>query len=126
MPTFENKRVGRLILNSFFLRATDDILWLGRNSDDFITVITEQQKGKAWVKFAPIQATYDVWTPKTKKHESGGSVQLYNELGAYRLRFYGVIFHPDCFKIKIDKNNCDGSAKQINAYPYIVSEKVKK
>ena len=132
VPTFEKNTISRLLMNSFFLRASDDIMWLGRNSDDFITVITEQQKGKAWLKFIPIQATYDVWAPKKGKQDkkkdekAGGSIALYNEMGAYRLRYYGVMFHPDCVKIKITDKNCDGSAKSINTYPYIISEKVRK
>lgn len=129
VQAFETSPVSRLLMNSFFLRADDNIMWLGRNSDDFITVISQQQQGKAWIKFTNIQAVYDVWSPKKKdKKQQGGSIEIYNSIGAYCLRFYGVIFHPDCYcvKMKISNTNCDGSAKANYTYPKIISQRWQK
>ena len=123
---FDGANVSRVPMNSFFLRADDDIMWLGRNSDDFITVINEQHKGKYWCRFPSVQAVYDVWSPKKNSKEKGGSIALYNELGSWRLRFYGVIFKPGCIKISITEGNMDGTARSDNTYPKLVSQRYKK
>lgn len=126
VPTFEHGRTNRLPMNSFFLRTSNDFLWKGRNSDDLITPLNQQKIGEYWCKFIPVQATYDVWSPKKGSKEKGGSIELYNELGSYRLRFYGVVFHPSSVKLTITPKNMDCTARSVNTYPCLVSQKVRK
>lgn len=126
LPTFNEGKISRMPMNSYFLRTKNDFLWLGRNSDDRITVLNQQQKGQYWFRFIPIHAVYDVWSPKKGSKESGGSISIYNELGSYVLRFYGVIFHPSCVKMKISATNMDNSVKTANAFPCLISERYKK
>lgn len=126
LPTFESGRINRLPLNSFFLRTDDNFLWKGRNSDDLITPLNQQKSGKYWCRFPSIQAMYDVWSPKKNSKEAGGSIEVYNDLGSYRLRFYGVMYHPSSVKLAITSTNMDCSIKSINTYPYLLSEGVRK
>ena len=119
-------KMSRKYYNSFFLRTSDDIMWLGRHSDDSITQVLQQKNGKVWYKFLPIQANYDVWLPKNKSKKGGGSISTYNELGAYLLRYYLIMFHPDCTKISLSNGNIDNSICERNAYPCVISERYKK
>lgn len=119
-------KMSRIFYNSFFLRADTDIMWLGRHSDDSNTLISQQQKGYVWLKLLMVQACYDVWIPKNKSKNEGGSISTYNELGAYLLRFYLVMFHPDCTKITVDEGNVDNTIRERNAFPCLVSGRYKK
>lgn len=119
-------KIGRIFYNSFLLRTEDDIMWLGRHSDDSNTLITEQQKGRPWLKFKMVQANYDVWIPKNKSKKEGGSISTYDELGAYLLRYYLIMFHPDCTKITFTEENLDNTISERTAFPCIVSGRYKK
>ena len=120
------KKIGRVFYNSFFLRTDDDIMWLGRHSDDSNTLISQQKTGKPWIKFRMVQANYDVWIPKHESKSGGGSIATYNELGAYLLRYYLIMYHPDCTKIIFSHENVDNSISEKNAFPCIVSGRFKK
>lgn len=100
VPTFESGKANRTVMNSFFLRTSNKIQWRSRNSDDIITVVDEGQKGHAGFRFTPVMNKFDVWIPKRKSNASGGSIDEYNKIGSYKLRYYAVMFHPDCIKIK--------------------------
>lgn len=126
VPTFESGKANRTVMNSFFLRTSNKIQWRSRNSDDIITVVDEGQKGHAGFRFTPVMNKFDVWIPKRKSNASGGSIDEYNKIGSYKLRYYAVMFHPDCIKIKESGEGYDWSVTSENAYPKILSGRYKK
>ena len=67
-----------------------------------------------------------MWIPKNKSKKAGGSISIYEELGAYVLRYYLVIFHPDCCKVKMSTNNIDNYKNINTAFPRIVSGRLRK
>lgn len=126
VPTFESGKASRAVMNSFFLRASNKIKWRSRFSDDIITVVDEAQKGHAGFRFIPVMSTYDVWIPKRKSKSSGGSIEDYDKIGSYGLRYYAVMFHPDCIKLKESGEGYDWTVVSENAYPKILSGRYKK
>lgn len=126
VPTFESGTANRTVMNSFFLRVANKIQWRSRNSDDIITVVDEAQKGHAGFRFTPVMNKFDVWIPKRKSDASGGSISMYNSEGSYKLRFYAVMFHPDCISIRQTENGFDNSIDTKSAYPKIISSRFKK
>ena len=71
-------------------------------------------------------STYDVWIPKRKSKNSGGSIEDYNKIGSYKLRYYAFMFHPDCIKLKESGDGYDWTVVSENAYPKVLSERYKK
>lgn len=126
VPTFESGTANRTVMNSFFLRVANKIQWRSRNSDDIITVVDEAQKGHAGFRFTPVMNKFDVWIPKRKSDASGGSISMYNSEGSYKLRFYAVLFHPDCILIRQTESGYDCLTRANNAYPKIISSRFKK
>ena len=126
VPTFESDKVNRTGMNSFFLRTSNKFEWRGRNSEDTITSIDWGQKGQAVFRFRPVNAKFDVWIPKNKSAASGGSISMYEDEGSFMLRFYAVMFHPDCVSIRQTEGGYDNLTKSSNAYPKIVSSRYKK
>ena len=125
VPTFENGKANRTVMNSFFLRTSNKIKWRSRNSDDIITVVDEAQKGPGF-RFTPVMNKFDVWIPKRTSNASGGSISMYNDEGSYKLRFYAVMFHPDCISIRQTESGYDNLTRTNNAYPKIISGRYKK
>lgn len=71
-------------------------------------------------------STYDVWIPKRKSKSSGGSIEDYDKIGSYKLRYYAVMFHPDCIKLKESGDGYDWTVVSENAYPKVLSGRYKK
>ncbi len=126
VPTYESGKANRTVMNSFFLRTSNKIQWRSRNSDDIITVIDQAQKGYAGFRFTPVMNKFDVWIPKKKSSASGGSIAEYEKTGSYKLRYYAVMFHPDCVKLRESGDGYDLTLMTGNAYPKIMSGRYKK
>lgn len=50
----------------------------------------------------------------------------YDKIGSYRLRYYVVMFHPDCIKLKESGDGYDWTVVSENAYPKMLSGRYKK
>lgn len=116
----------RNVMNGFFLKSEDDFVWRSRTYQDVIAAITESRKGRVWLKTSLVQNVYDVWTEKNKSKKRSGTVPVYEKYGFYHMRFYLVMAYPDCSFIKANQDYLDGSVKNVNAYPYIISEAYRK
>ena len=126
VPTFESGKISRTVMNSFFLRTSNKIQWRSRNSDDIITVVDEAQKGQAGFRLTPVMNKLDVGIHKKKSSASGGSIAEYEKTGSYKLRYYAVMFHPDCVKLRESGDGYDWTLMTGNAYPKIMSGRYKK
>lgn len=113
-------------MNSFFFRVANKIQWRSRNSDDIITVVDEAQKGHAGFRFTPVMNKFDVWISKRKSNTGGGSISMYDSEGSYKLIIYSVMFHPDCISIRQSESGYDNLIRTNNAYPKIMSGRIRK
>lgn len=48
------------------------------------------------------------------------------DVGAYTLRFYAVMAHPDCIYIRESGEGLDNTTAYNNAYPKIISDRWQK
>ena len=129
LPTFENGQINpnRLVMNGYFLRTSNKLVWRARYSDDGITVIDEAQKGHAGFRFNSVMQKFDVWDPKRSGSKiTGGSIATYDNEGSYKMRFYAVMFHPDCEKLRTSGGGYIDSKNANATYPKIISGRFKK
>lgn len=115
----------RSVMNTFFCRSDKQFDFCGRYSEDFITPVHENKIGNLFLGFTGLQAQFEVWE-QGKEKQTGGCQGVYLDIGAYTLRFYAVIAHPDCIYIRESGEGLDNTTAYNNAYPKIISDRWRK
>lgn len=126
VPTFENSKANRTVMNSYFLRTANKFDWAGRYSEDSIADVLQSRKGQAWFRFTPVMNIFSVWLPKKAGKYTGGCIPSYESEGSFKLRFYATMFCPDCILVRQTENGFDNSIDTKSAYPKIISSRFKK
>lgn len=115
----------RTAMNSFFLRTDRRFEFLGRYSEDQISPVLQNKIGNAVVGFTGVQAQFDVWT-HGKPKANGGCQSAYRDVGSFSLRFYEVMWHPDCIHLRQNENEFMDSLLSKYAFPMILSGRYRK
>ncbi len=126
VPTFESGRPNRSVMGGYFLRTSNKFEWPCRYSEDSIADIAQSRKGQAWFRFIPVMSILALWLPKRKNDLSGGCISAYESEGSFKLRFYSVMYHPDCVSMRSSGDGYDNLIRNNNAYPKIISGRYKK
>lgn len=125
VPTFESGNANRTVMNDYFLRTENIFSWSGRYSEDLIADVMCSRKGQAWFRFTPVMNQFDVWMPKKNQEYTGGCISSYKREGSFKMRFYEVMFYPDCVKLRESGDGYDWTLTTGNAYPKIMSGRYK-
>lgn len=72
-----------------------------------------------------IMTSYDIWMPR-KEQGSGGMQETYKKMSSYAMRNYALMRYPSCVRIKEIQGGFDTMILKGNAYPKLISGKVRK
>lgn len=114
----------RKAMNSFFIRTTRPVNFLGRINEDTNAYVLDGTRGELFFTVMGIQLN-QVQTQKS----SGGLTEIYLDSGTYVKSFYTVMMAPSCTKIKpMGKTHMrlHHSVSWDNAVPKIISQNYKK
>lgn len=128
LQRFLDTRYKRWTCCTFFLRTASRFDFVGRYSEDAVTPILNSQRGKKFVGFLDVQMVFDVYLPsRPNKVVTGGCQDAYRENDSYILRYYGVMFCPDCIKVRSSRGiGWDNTINNNSAWPKILSPEVRK
>lgn len=117
-------RLGRKMMNVYFLSTDRPFQFVGRLNDDVNTYVTMNNRGELVLTI--YQAAI---CQRTTQANKGGLTDLYLDMGTYVKSFYSVMFAPSCVKVADmgDKHRrIHHRVDWAHAAPMILSESVRK
>lgn len=119
-----SKGILRKAMNSFFIRTSRPIKFVGRINEDVNAYVLDGSRGELFLTVTGLQLTQN----QTQK-SSGGMTDIYLGLGTYTKSFYSVMFHPSSVTVKSMGNTnrrLHHSIKWDHTVPKIITGKLQK
>lgn len=115
----------RAVMNAFFFKTERRFEFCGRYSEDVISPLIQNKTGNCMLGHTGVQAQFDVWTAGTPKKD-GGCQTAYRDNSSFNLRFYNILWNPDCVYLKYNGAEWIAITQERYAYPMIISERHRK
>ena len=107
-------------MNSFFCRTDRPLHFRGSLNDDVNLYVTDGLRGKKFVTIPRVCLIHN-----QTQTTSGGSTELYRDLGTYVKSFYTVMYAPSCvhvYEMGVNHKNLHHQVAWKNCTPLILSE----
>lgn len=114
------KKYGRKIMNTFFIKTGRPIKFLGRINEDVNAYVCNPNGGDVYLTNYAIRVTQEV----TQK-SSGGMTTLYTDGGTYKKSMYSVVCAPSCVSVSAMGDRYKRMHHRVswkNAVPLILNE----